>query len=62
MEYPEYKGNFAKVIVTTKSGNKCKAMFYWNGNKPTFATYGSDITENVVSWEYATPTEKGGKE
>lgn len=54
MKYPEYKRNQAKVIVTTKSGNKRKAMFYWNGNKPTFASYGTDITDSVIDWEYDT--------
>lgn len=54
MEYPQYKSNQAKVIVTTKSGNKTRAMFYWNGGKPTFASYGTDITENVIAWEYDT--------
>lgn len=57
MTYPKYNGDFVRVIAITKSGNKCKAMFYWNGSKPTFASYGTDITENVVAWEY----EKGGE-
>lgn len=52
MKYPEYSGSFVRVIVTTQSGNKCKAMFYWNGKKPTFASFGTDITESVISWEY----------
>ena len=52
MEYPKYTNNQAKVIVTTKSGNKKRAMFYWNGGKPTFASYGTDITDSVIDWEY----------
>ena len=27
-------------------------MFYWNGGKPTFASYGMDITDSVIDWEY----------
>ena len=57
MKYPQYENNQAKVIVTTKSGNKKRAMFYWNGGNPTFASYGMDITESVVDWEYITQKE-----
>jgi len=52
MNYPKYEGDCARVIVTTKNGRKRKAMFYWNGSKPTFASYGTDITELVIDWEY----------
>ena len=52
-EYPKTKnGNGAMVIVTLKNGCKLKAMFYWNGKEPRFASYGSNITSEVISWEY----------
>lgn len=50
--YPKYESNQAFVITHTETGKMQKAMFYWNGGKPTFASYGSDITDSVVSWEY----------
>ena len=63
MKYPQYTNNQAGVIVTTKSGNRCRAMFYWNGGKPTFASFGSDITEHVIDWEYdPTPNRAGPNE
>ena len=52
MKYPKYIGDCARVIVTLKDGRKRKAMFYMNGKKPTFASYGSDISEKVIDWEY----------
>jgi len=52
MKYPKYVGDSAKVIVTLKDGRKRKAMFYMNGKKPTFASYGSDISEKVIDWVY----------
>ena len=52
MTYPKYVGDCARVTVTLNDGRKRKAMFYWNGKKPTFASYGSDISENVTDWEY----------
>lgn len=56
MNYPKYEGDCARVVVTTKNGRKRKAMFYWNGSKPTFASYGTDITELVTDWEYRKET------
>lgn len=50
--YPRYERNQARVIAHTRNGRRCRAMFYWNGTKPTFASYGSDITESVTCWEY----------
>ena len=52
--YPKYQKNQAYVIAHTKSGNRIKAMFYWNGNRPTFASYGTDISDRVIAWEYNT--------
>ena len=50
--YPKYKNNQAHIIAHTAPGKMQKAMFYWNGGKPTFASYGTDITANVSAWEY----------
>lgn len=50
--YPKYENNLAQVIVHTAPGKMQKAMFYWNGGKPTFASYGTDITDSVRAWEY----------
>lgn len=52
LPYPKYTGDCARVVVTTEDGRKRKAMFYWNGNKPIFASYGIDISEKVIDWEY----------
>lgn len=49
-----YPTSQAYVIAHTETGNRCKALFYWNGGKPTFASYGTDITESVIAWEYNT--------
>lgn len=27
-------------------------MFFWNGKKPVFASYGSDVTNKVIEWQY----------
>lgn len=50
--YPQYENNQAFVIAHTATGKTQKAMFYLNGGKPTFASYGTDITDSVVAWEY----------
>lgn len=53
MEYPKVKKDCtAFVIATLKNGRKIKAMFYYNGKEPRFASYGSNITSEVISWEY----------
>lgn len=49
--FPEYTGNQASVIIKTNNGNIVKGMFYWNGGKPTFAAYGSEVL-GVVAWAY----------
>lgn len=55
-EYPEH----AIVIIHLKNGGKTKGMFYWNGGKPNFASYGTNITELVIGWGY--PTNYSNKE
>lgn len=39
------------VYCITADGKRAKAMFYYNGGKPTFASYGS-VVENVIRWAY----------
>lgn len=58
LPYPHYEGDFARVIVTTRCGNKTRAMFYWNGGEPTFSSYGTNITDSVINWEYDTEVQK----
>lgn len=48
---PEYTGGAALVYMKRSDGRVTKGMFYMNGNKPTFAAYGSEIT-NVIAWRY----------
>jgi hypothetical protein len=50
--YPKYENNQAFVYAYKSNGSRTRAMFYWNGGKPTFAAYGTDITDSVVMWEY----------
>lgn len=49
MEYP--KENIV-ILCHLKGGRRTKGFFYMNGTKPTFASYGSDITDYVIGWEY----------
>ena len=53
-EYPVIKNgcDVAFVIVTLKNGRKLKAIFRWNNKEPIFASYGSNVTSDVVSWNY----------
>lgn len=51
-ELPIVSHNQTIVFIETAGGAKSKAMFYYNGGKPTFASYGS-IIEDVVRWAYA---------
>ena len=57
-EYPKYEKGFARVKIYFANGGKSRGMFYWNGTKPTFASYGSDVTKRVTCWEY----DKGGEQ
>lgn len=46
----EARGEITVFVIT--ADRKCaKAMFYRNGGKPTFASYGS-VIENVIMWAY----------
>ena len=47
MKYPKNDS-----IVEVKRGNSdhwSTALFYWNGNRPVFAQYGSEIND-VTEW------------
>ena len=52
MEYP--KENIA-ILCHLNNGRRTKGFFYMNGTKPTFAAYGSEITDKVIGWEYICP-------
>lgn len=49
MEYPDKD---CKVLFKTADNPDAwrKGMFFWNGSKPEFASYGSEIT-NVIEWK-----------
>lgn len=49
--FPEYVGSQASVYMKCSDGRIRKGMFYYNGGKPVFASYGSQI-ENVIEWAY----------
>lgn len=57
MEYP--KENIV-LLLHLEGGRRTKGFFYMNGTKPTFASYGTEITDKVIGWEYITQTKKGG--
>ena len=48
---PEANGAQAFVYIKTANGRIWKGMYFMNGGKPTFASYGSEIA-NVVAWAY----------
>ena len=48
---PDCKGSQVRVYIKKSNGSTSKCMFYMNGTKPTFASYGSEI-QNVIAWAY----------
>lgn len=48
---PDCKGSQVMVYIKKYNGSISKGMFYMNGTKPTFASYGSEI-QNVIAWAY----------
>ena len=48
---PDCKGSQAIVYIKKSNGSTSKGMFYMNGTKPTFASYGSEI-QDVIAWAY----------
>lgn len=54
MEYPTIENGKDFVLVKIKlQGQKQwrSGMFYRNGTRPTFSSYGTDVTERVEQWE-----------
>ena len=48
---PDCKGSQVRVHIKKSNGSTSKGMFYMNGTKPTFASYGSEI-QDVIAWAY----------
>ena len=48
---PDCKGSQVMVYIKKYNGSTSKGMFYMNGTKPTFASYGSEI-QNAIAWAY----------
>ena len=48
---PDCKGSQVMVYIKKSNGRTSKGMFYMNGSKPTFASYGSEI-QDVIAWAY----------
>ena len=48
---PDCNGSQVMVYINKSNGSISKGMFYMNGTKPTFASYGSEI-QNVIAWAY----------
>ena len=46
---PETKGSQVRVYIKKSNGSISKGMFYINGRKPTFASYGSEVLD-AVAW------------
>ncbi|MBO6302657.1 MAG: hypothetical protein J6N15_09495 [Ruminiclostridium sp.] len=56
MTYPQLKGGIAHVLVLRNGCDEwSKAMFYMNGGKPVFASYGFNVTDEVKKWRYREP-------
>lgn len=53
MKYPDHSKQWHKVLFVTadKPDRWRKGMFYWNGTTPTFASYGSTVSD-VIDWKY----------
>lgn len=54
MIYPNVKVNSQALILVKLRGQNIwrEAMFYWNGKRPSFVSYGSDVSELVEKWRY----------
>ena len=41
------------IHIKLRDGRQTKGFFYWNGTKPTFASFGSEIdAKEVLEWAY----------
>lgn len=54
MKLPKIEKNFVLVeIILQGQANWRKAMYYRNGGKPCFASYGSEIPlDKIKEWRY----------
>ena len=48
---PDCKGSQVRVYIKKSNGSASKGMFYMNGTKPIFSSYGSEI-QDVIAWAY----------
>ena len=48
---PDCKDSPVRVYIKKSNGSTSKGMFFMNGTKPTFASYGSEI-QDVIAWAY----------
>ena len=48
---PDCKGSPGRVYIKKSNGSISKGMFFMNGTKPTFASYGSEV-QDVIAWAY----------
>ena len=48
---PDCKGSQVRVYIKKSNGSISKGMFFMNGTKPTFASYGSEV-QDVIAWAY----------
>lgn len=51
-ELPDAVGSWVSVYIETANGRIRKGAFYYNGGKPEFVSYGSEVLD-VVRWAYA---------
>ena len=54
-DYPEIEKTKSFVLVRIKLKGQSQwrdGMFYMNGTKPTFSSYGTDISNKVEEWSY----------
>lgn len=53
MRYPIVERNGQVKVLIKLRGQSIwrEGMFYMNGGKPTFASYGTDVTANVDEWK-----------
>lgn len=50
-ELPDVVGSWVSVYIETANERRPKGAFYYNGGKPEFVSYGSEMLD-VVRWAY----------
>ena len=48
---PDCKDSPVRVYIKKSNGSVSKGMFYMNGTRPEFASYGSEV-QDVIAWAY----------